>query len=105
MSQEKLSILFPWQDEITYRPLPDSTWHDLGLDVLTEKIAALPEEKKKYYVVAPGRKKFKIVNAATLPRMMLGSEDPEIGAIDGLINEHDSRLRFVAKLKKTKERL
>lgn len=73
--------------------------------VLTEKIAALPEEKKKYYVVTPGRKKFKIVNAATLPRMMLGSDDPEIGAIDGLINEHDSRLRFVAKLKKTKESL
>ena len=39
-----LSILFPWQEEVEYRPLPETAWHDLGLDVLTEKIAAQPQE-------------------------------------------------------------
>ena len=44
MKQEKLSILFPWQDEVTYREIPEETWHDLGLDALTEKVAAQPQE-------------------------------------------------------------
>ena len=42
--KSKLSILFPWQEEVTYRALPDAAWHDLGLDALTEKIAAQPQE-------------------------------------------------------------
>ena len=32
MKHESLSILFPRQDEVTYRELPDAAWHDLGLD-------------------------------------------------------------------------
>ena len=44
MKQEKLSILFPRQDEVTYREIPEETWHDLGLDALTEKVAAQPQE-------------------------------------------------------------
>ena len=44
MSRNKLSILFPWQDRITYRVLPEDTWHDLGLDVLVEKVAQQPQE-------------------------------------------------------------
>ena len=39
MKQEKLSILFPRQDEVTYREIPEESWHDLGLDALTEKVA------------------------------------------------------------------
>ena len=44
MKQTKLSILFPRQDEVTYREIPEESWHDLGLDVLTEKVAAQPQE-------------------------------------------------------------
>ena len=44
MKQSKLSILFPRQDEITYREIPEESWHDLGLDALTEKVAAQPQE-------------------------------------------------------------
>ncbi len=44
MKQPKLSILFPRQDEVTYREIPEESWHDLGLDALTEKVAAQPQE-------------------------------------------------------------
>ncbi|MBO7662090.1 MAG: DNA mismatch repair protein [Clostridia bacterium] len=39
-----LSILFPRQGEVRYRELPETVWHDLGLDVLAEKLAHLPQE-------------------------------------------------------------
>ena len=45
MKQTKLSILFPRQDEVTYREIPEESWHDLGLDALTEKVAAQPQEE------------------------------------------------------------
>ena len=44
MKQNSLSILFPWQDRVTYRQLPPETWHDLGLDALVEKVAGKPQE-------------------------------------------------------------
>ena len=44
MKQSRLSILFPFQDEVTYREMPEESWHDLGLDALTEKVAAQPQE-------------------------------------------------------------
>ncbi len=44
MAQSTLSILFPRQEEVTYREIPEESWHDLGLDALTEKIAAKPQE-------------------------------------------------------------
>ncbi len=44
MKQSKLSILFPRQDEVTYREIPEESWHDLGLDALTEKVAGQPQE-------------------------------------------------------------
>lgn len=44
MKQNKLSILFPYQDEVTYREIPEESWHDLGLDALTEKAASQPQE-------------------------------------------------------------
>jgi len=40
----KLSILFPWQDEVEYRAIPAGTWHDLGFDALVEKVAKKPQE-------------------------------------------------------------
>ena len=43
MKQSKLSILFPRQDEVTYREIPEESWHDLGLDTLTEKLVAQPQ--------------------------------------------------------------
>ena len=44
MKQEKLSILFPRQDEVTYQLIPEETWHDLGMDALAEKVARQPQE-------------------------------------------------------------
>jgi len=44
MNQNKLSILFPYQDRVTYQPLPEDAWHDLGLDALVEKVAQQPAE-------------------------------------------------------------
>lgn len=44
MKQDKLSILFPRQDEVTYREIPEESWHDLGLDTITDKIASKPQE-------------------------------------------------------------
>ena len=41
---EKLSILFPRQEEVSYREIPEETWHDLGLDAITEKVAEKPQE-------------------------------------------------------------
>ena len=29
---------------MTYREIPEESWHDLGLDALTEKVAAQPKE-------------------------------------------------------------
>ncbi len=40
----KLSILFPDQDSVEYRLIPDETWHDLGLDAVVEKVAQQPQE-------------------------------------------------------------
>ena len=44
MKPNSLSILFPWQDRVTYRQVPPETWHDLGLDAIVEKVAAKPQE-------------------------------------------------------------
>ncbi len=44
MSQDKLSILFPYSDRISYRLMPEETWHDLGLDAVAEKVARQPQE-------------------------------------------------------------
>ena len=44
MKEQSLSILFPGQEEVLYRKLPDTVWHDLGLDAVVEKVAQRPEE-------------------------------------------------------------
>lgn len=44
MKPDPLSILFPRQSEVVYRELPESVWHDLGLDAVTEKVARFPQE-------------------------------------------------------------
>ncbi len=36
----KLTILFPDQDRVTYRLMSDETLHDLGMDVLVQKVTA-----------------------------------------------------------------
>ena len=44
MAQNSLSILFPYQDRVTYQTLPPETLHDLGLDAIIEKVAGKPQE-------------------------------------------------------------
>ena len=44
MSKSKLSILYPRQEEVTYREIPEESWHDLGLDAVAEKVAQQPQE-------------------------------------------------------------
>ena len=63
MAQSEMSILFPRQGEVAYREIPEETWHDLGLDTLTEKVAAQPHE------------------APLLKRVMMNlTADPEVAA-------------------------
>ena len=45
MKTNKLSLLFPDQDRVEYRMIPEETWHDLGLDTLVEKLTAQPQEQ------------------------------------------------------------
>ena len=45
MKTNKLSLLFPDQDRVEYRMIPEETWHDLGLDTLVEKRTAQPQEQ------------------------------------------------------------
>ncbi len=44
MAESGLSILFPDQERITYAPIPEETWHDLGMDAVVEKVAKTPQE-------------------------------------------------------------
>ena len=44
MPQSSLSILFPYQDRVTYTVIPDDSWHDLGMDSIVEKVAKQPHE-------------------------------------------------------------
>jgi len=45
MKNNKLSLLFPDQDRVEYRMISEETWHDLGLDALTEKLTVQPQEQ------------------------------------------------------------
>ncbi len=45
MKTNKLSLLFPFQERIEYRMIPEEAWHDLGLDAVTEKITAQSQEQ------------------------------------------------------------
>ena len=44
MKSNKLSLLFPDQDRVTYQTVSEETWHDLGLDAITEKLSGQPQE-------------------------------------------------------------
>ena len=44
MKTNKLSLLFPDQDRVTYELISEEAWHDLGLDAVTEKVASKPQE-------------------------------------------------------------
>ncbi len=45
MKTSKLSLLFPDQDRIVYQMISEETWHDLGMDALTEKLSVQPQEQ------------------------------------------------------------
>ena len=45
MKTNQLSLLFPDQDRVVYRMISEETWHDLGLDAVTEKLSAQPQEQ------------------------------------------------------------
>ena len=45
MKSNKLSLLFPDQDRVTYQMISEEAWHDLGLDAFTEKLSVQPQEQ------------------------------------------------------------
>ena len=45
MKTNKLSLLFPFQERIEYRMIPEEAWHDLGLDAVTEKSRRSPRSR------------------------------------------------------------
>ena len=46
MKTAKLSVLFPWQDRITYQQLSEEAQHDLGLDQLCKLCGQTAQERK-----------------------------------------------------------
>ena len=45
MKTNKLSLLFPDQDRVAYQMISEETFHDLGLDALTEKLSPQAQEQ------------------------------------------------------------
>ena len=45
MKTNQLSLLFPDQDRVVYRMISEETWHDLGMDAVTEKLSVQPQEQ------------------------------------------------------------
>ena len=43
--RDKLTILFPYQERVAYRSMPDETLHDLGMDSLCREVTADPKEQ------------------------------------------------------------
>ena len=48
MKREKLTILFPYQDSITYKALSDETLHDLGIDSVCAEVTN--NEKERFLI-------------------------------------------------------
>ena len=46
MNVNGLSLLFPDQDRVAYRMISEEAWHDLGMDAVTEKLTAKPQEQQ-----------------------------------------------------------
>ena len=45
MKRENLTVLFPYQDSVTWNTLTEETLHDLGIDFICEKVTADPKER------------------------------------------------------------
>ena len=90
MAREKISILFPGQDRVEYRFIPEETWHDLGFDSITAKVAKKNGE------------------AALIQRVMTGlTDDPEVsrfraGVFDDILRNPAIRDRLVKLLDQVK---
>ena len=90
MKQSAMSILYPWQEEVTYREIPEETWHDLGLDALAEKVAEQPQEVQLIRRV-----------------MMFLTPDPRVAAFrcdvfEDILNHPDIREKMLKLLEKIK---
>lgn len=46
MKTEKLTILFPWQERVTYKQLSDEAVHDLGIEELCNEAGTTPQERR-----------------------------------------------------------
>ena len=44
MNTKHLSLLFPDQDRVIYQPIPDTAWHDLGMDAMIKNLTSEPKE-------------------------------------------------------------
>jgi hypothetical protein len=90
MKLSKMSILFPRQEEVTYREIPEETWHDLGLDALSEKVAVQPQEVQ------------------LIRRVMMNlTPDPQVAAFrcdvfEDILNHPEIRERMLKLLEKVK---
>ncbi len=90
MNHEPLSILFPRPDAVRCRELPESAWHDLGLDQISEKVAKQPQE------------------AALIRRVMCSlTDDPAVSAFrcdvfEDILNHPDIRERMMKLLEQVK---
>ena len=90
MKTSEMSILYPCQEEVTYREIPEESWHDLGLDALAEKVAARPQEVELIRRV-----------------MMFLSPDPRVAAFrsdvfEDILNHPEIREKMLKLLEKVK---
>ena len=90
MKATGMSILFPRQEEVTYREIPENSWHDLGLDALAEKVAAQPQEVQMIRRV-----------------MMSLTPDPQVAALradvfEDILDHPDIREKMLKLLEKVK---
>ena len=90
MKATGMSILFPRQEEVTYREIPENSWHDLGLDALADKVAAQPQEVQMIRRV-----------------MMSLTPDPQVAAFradvfEDILNHPDIREKMLKLLEKVK---
>ena len=70
---------------------------------IKERIDALPQEQRQYFLVETGRLKFKSLGSSTRKQRAVRDSCEEVRQIDTMIQSYHERIRFIGKIKKYKE--
>jgi len=72
---------------------------------IIQRIEELPQEKKGYFLIKPGRTKIKKSNCSSFKARQEREKDAELCEIDCLLEKHYERIRFVGKIKQLQEEI